>query len=94
MERKKIVSSSILRQSNGLSKFLLGFVVLLLLICTSLNEVKMVNSCITIGCTNHAKPGSWTSFHAFSHKNSELFQMWIQAVKRKKLGTKKIQPYL
>ena len=61
-----------------------GFIVLLLLlICTSLNEIKMVNSCIAIGCTNHAKPGSKISFHAFPHKNSELLQKWIQAVKRK-----------
>ena len=84
MERKKFVSSSILRQSNGLSKYWLGFIVLFLLfICTFLNEVKMVNSCIAIGCTNHAKPGSGISFHAFPHKNCELLQKWIQAVKEK-----------
>ena len=56
---------------------------LLLFICTSLNEVKMVNSCISIGCTNHAKPGSVISFHTFHYKNSELLQKWIQAVKSK-----------
>ena len=72
-------------QSNCWSKFWLEFIVLLLLfICTSLNEVKMVNSYIVIGCTNHAKPGSGISFHAFPYKNSELLQKWIQAVKRKK----------
>ena len=43
----------------------------------------MVNSCIAIGCTNHAKPGSAISFHAFHHKNSELLQKWIQVVKEK-----------
>ena len=51
MERNKIfVSTVISRQSNGLSKFWLGSIVLfLLLICTSLNEVKVVNSFIAIG---------------------------------------------
>ena len=43
----------------------------------------MVNSCIAIGCTNCAIPGSGISFHAFPHKNSELPQKWIQAVKGK-----------
>ena len=69
--KEKNVSSSVLRQSNGLSKFWLRFIVLLLLICISLNEVKMVNSCIAIRCTNHAKPGSVISLYAFHHKNSE-----------------------
>ena len=46
----------------------------------------MINSCIAIGCTNHAKLGSGISSHAFLHKNSELLQKWIQAVKRKKTG--------
>ena len=72
------VSSSILRQLNGLSKFWLGFIVLPLLICTSLNEVNMVNSCIAIGCTNYGIPGSGISFYAFPYKNSELLQKWIQ----------------
>ena len=36
----------------------------------------MVNSCIA-----NAKPGSRISFHAFPHKNSELLQKLIQAVK-------------
>ena len=58
-------------------------VLFLLLICTPLNEVKIVNSCIAIGYTNCAKPGSGISFHVFPHKNSELLQKWIQAVKRK-----------
>ena len=58
------VPHSILRQSNGLSKLWLGYIVLfLLLICTYFNEVKMVNSCIAIGCTNCAKLGSEISFH-------------------------------
>ena len=56
---------------------------LLLFICTSLNEVKMVNFCIAIGCTNHGKPGWWISSHACPRENSELLQKWIQAVKRK-----------
>ena len=43
----------------------------------------MVNFCIAIGCTHCAKPGSGISFHVFPHKNSELLQKWIQAVKRK-----------
>ena len=66
-------TSLILKQLNCLSMFWLGFIVLLILfICTSLNEVKMVNSCKAIGFTNHAKPGSRISFHAFPYKNSEL----------------------
>ena len=42
-QKKYFFSSSILRQSNDLLKFWLGFISLLLLFnCTSLNEVKMV----------------------------------------------------
>ena len=64
--KEKIVFCLILRKSKNLSKLWLGFTVLLLLfICISLNEVKMINSYIAIGCTNHAKPGSGISFHAF-----------------------------
>ena len=43
----------------------------------------MVNSCIAVSCTNCAKPGSGTSFHAFPYKIFELLQKWIQAVKTK-----------
>ena len=72
-KEKIFVSSSILRQSNGLSNSWLEFIVLLLLlICISLNKVKMVNSSVAIGCTNHAKPDSGISFHAFPHK-----KFWI-----------------
>ena len=67
-----------------MSKFWLAFIVLLLLlICTSLKEVNMVNSCIAIGCTNCAKPGSRISFHAFPHKKFWITLKMIQAVKRK-----------
>ena len=58
--------------------------ILLLFICTCFNEVKRDNSCIAVGCTNHAKPGSGISFHAFPHKNSQLLQKCIQAVEKKK----------
>ena len=54
----------------------------------------MVNSCIAVGCTNHAQPGSGISFHAFPHKNSELLQKMDSSCEQNKLGTKQIQPYL
>ena len=56
MERKNFVSSSILRQSNCLSKFLVR--IQYFTPSVYMHILNEANSCIIIGCTNHAKPGS------------------------------------
>ena len=43
----------------------------------------MVNSCVSIGCTNRVKGGSGISFHRFPHSNPELLRKWIQAIEQK-----------
>ncbi len=43
----------------------------------------MVSSCVAFGCHNRVKAGSGISFHRFPHKNPELLQKWLNAIKRK-----------
>ena len=42
----------------------------------------MVTSCVALGCTNRVKSGSGISFHRFPHKNPQLLEKWIKAIRR------------
>ena len=44
----------------------------------------MVNSCCAWNCTYRYKKGSGVSMHEFPHKNPQLLQKWVKAIRREK----------
>ena len=47
-----------------------------------LTFIIMPITCVAWDCTNRMKKDSGISFHRFPHKNPQLLQKWIQAIRR------------
>ena len=47
-----------------------------------LTFINMPITCVAWDCTNRMKKDSGISFHRFPHKNPQLLQKWIQAIRR------------